>query len=61
MNIVKIPWCPSLTGSVPWRATFKEAGGNDPAIYLHGGYDGIFPKVEATLKGVRMATEDEIA
>jgi len=39
----------------------KEAGGNEPAIYLHGGYDGIFPKVEATLKGVRMATEDEIA
>ena len=41
--------------------TFKEAGGNDPAIYLHGGHDGIFSEVEATLKGVRMATEDEIA
>ena len=39
----------------------EEAGGNAPAIYLHGGYDGIFPKVEAALEGVRMASEDEIA
>jgi len=29
----------------------EEAGGENPAAYLHGGYDGIFPKVEAALEG----------
>ena len=29
----------------------EESGDNAPAIYLHGGYDGIFPKVEAALEG----------
>lgn len=29
----------------------EEAGGDNPAAYLHGGYDGIFPKVEAALEG----------
>jgi len=27
----------------------EEATQDEPAVYLHGGYDGIFPKVEATL------------
>jgi FKBP-type peptidyl-prolyl cis-trans isomerase SlyD len=25
--------------------------GNEPMVYLHGGYDNIFPKVEAALEG----------
>lgn len=29
----------------------EEAGGDQPAAYLHGGYDSIFPKVEAALEG----------
>ncbi|HNQ03123.1 MAG TPA: peptidylprolyl isomerase [Thiobacillaceae bacterium] len=29
----------------------EEASPENPAIYLHGGYDGIFPKVEAALQG----------
>ncbi|MBI5937853.1 MAG: peptidylprolyl isomerase [Betaproteobacteria bacterium] len=29
----------------------EEAGADTPAFYLHGGYDGIFPAVEAALEG----------
>lgn len=29
----------------------EEAAQDEPAAYLHGGYDGIFPKVEAALEG----------
>ncbi len=29
----------------------EEATQSEPASYLHGGYDGIFPKVEASLDG----------
>lgn len=29
----------------------EEATQNDPAAYLHGGYDGIFPGVERALEG----------
>jgi len=29
----------------------EEATRDDPAAYLHGGYDGIFPRVEAALEG----------
>ncbi len=29
----------------------EEATQDSPAVYLHGGYDGIFPKVEASLEG----------
>jgi len=29
----------------------EEAPAESPAVYLHGGYDGIFPKVEAALEG----------
>lgn len=29
----------------------EEATNDNPAAYLHGGYDGIFPKVEAALEG----------
>ena len=29
----------------------EEASQDTPAAYLHGGYDGIFPKVEAALEG----------
>lgn len=36
----------------------EEAGVNDPATYLHGDYDGIFPKVEAALEG--KTTGDEV-
>lgn len=31
--------------------TLEEATPDNPAAYLHGGYDGIFPKVEAALEG----------
>lgn len=29
----------------------EEAGADSPALYLHGGYDGIFPVVETALEG----------
>lgn len=29
----------------------EEASADTPAAYLHGGYDGIFPKVEEALEG----------
>ena len=29
----------------------EETPDDAPAVYLHGGYDGIFPKVEAALEG----------
>lgn len=31
--------------------TLEEATLESPAAYLHGGYDGIFPKVEESLEG----------
>jgi FKBP-type peptidyl-prolyl cis-trans isomerase SlyD len=36
----------------------EEATLDAPAAYLHGGYDGIFPKVEESLEG--KATGDEL-
>ena len=36
----------TLTGEL-----LEEATQGEPAAYLHGGYDGIFPKVEAALEG----------
>lgn len=35
----------------------EEATTEAPAAYLHGGYDGIFPKVEAALEGKAVGTE----
>lgn len=35
----------------------EEATLEAPAAYLHGGYDGIFPKVEAALEGQSVGAE----
>ena len=35
----------------------EEATTEAPAAYLHGGYDGIFPKVEAALEGKAVGAE----
>lgn len=35
----------------------EEAEVQDPAAYLHGGYDGIFPKVEMALEGKSLNDE----
>lgn len=43
----------TLSGELLEEATLEA-----PAAYLHGGYDGIFPKVEASLEG--KATGDEL-
>lgn len=45
----------SLDGNV-----LEETGSNEPAIYLHGGYDGIFPKVEAALEGKIVGDEVDV-
>jgi FKBP-type peptidyl-prolyl cis-trans isomerase SlyD len=34
----------------------EEATQAAPAVYLHGGYDGIFPKVESELEGKEVGT-----
>lgn len=39
----------------------EEATGDAPAAYLHGGYDGIFPKVEAALEGRTAGAELDLA
>ncbi len=38
----------------------EEATAETPATYLHGGYDGIFPKVEAALEGKSAGAELDI-
>ncbi len=38
----------------------EEAEVDTPAEYLHGGYDGIFPKVEAMLEGKEIGTELDV-
>lgn len=38
----------------------EEATPDAPAAYLHGGYDGIFPKVEALLEGKQAGDSAEI-
>lgn len=38
----------------------EETSGTAPAIYLHGGYDGIFPKVEAALEGKLAGDEVDV-
>jgi len=35
----------------------EEAAQDSPVAYLHGGYDGIFPKVEAALEGQGIGLE----
>ncbi len=35
----------------------EEAVAESPAVYLQGGYDGIFPRVEAALEGQGVGTE----
>ena len=37
--------------TTPAGELLEEATAASPAAYLHGGYDGIFPKVEAALEG----------
>ncbi|MBI5331887.1 MAG: peptidylprolyl isomerase [Betaproteobacteria bacterium] len=46
----------SLSGDL-----LEEAAGDAPAEYLHGGYDGIFPKVEAALEGKDAGVELDLA
>jgi FKBP-type peptidyl-prolyl cis-trans isomerase SlyD len=38
----------------------EEATADEPAAYLHGGYDGIFPKVEAALAGKQQGDSLEL-
>lgn len=38
----------------------EEATQDQPAVYLHGGYDGIFPKVEAALEGKDAGAEADV-
>jgi FKBP-type peptidyl-prolyl cis-trans isomerase SlyD len=38
----------------------EEATPDSPAAYLHGGYDGIFPKVEESLEGKTTGDELEV-
>jgi FKBP-type peptidyl-prolyl cis-trans isomerase SlyD len=38
----------------------EEAPASQPVAYLHGGYDGIFPKVEATLEGMASGAEADV-
>jgi FKBP-type peptidyl-prolyl cis-trans isomerase SlyD len=35
----------------------EEANAQQPVMYLHGGYDGIFPRVEEALEGQGVGTE----
>ncbi len=41
-------------------ALLEEAEVDTPVEYLHGGYDGIFPKVEAMLEGQGMGAELDV-
>ncbi len=45
----------SLTGEMLEEATLEA-----PAAYLHGGYDGIFPKVEESLEGKTVGDELDV-
>lgn len=38
----------------------EEASAEHPAAYLHGGYDGIFAKVEAALEGQPVGAEADV-
>lgn len=38
----------------------EEATPDHPAAYLHGGYDGIFPKVETALEGLAAGAEADV-
>ncbi len=61
MNIVK-----NTVVTLSYRLTslegevLEESGGDAPAVYLHGGYDGIFPKVEAALEGKLAGDEVDV-
>lgn len=61
MNIAK-----NTVVSLSYRLTtldgelLEEASSNDPAMYLHGDYDGIFPKLEAALEGKTTGDEVEV-
>jgi len=38
----------------------EETGDETPAVYLHGGYDGIFPKLESALEGQQAGAEVDL-
>ena len=38
----------------------EEAAADQPVAYLHGGYDGIFPKIEAALDGKASGAEADV-
>lgn len=38
----------------------EESGGNEPLVYLHGGYNGILPKLEAALEGKLAGDEVDV-
>jgi FKBP-type peptidyl-prolyl cis-trans isomerase SlyD len=38
----------------------EEATAERPAVYLHGGYDGVFPKLEAALEGKEAGSEVDL-
>jgi FKBP-type peptidyl-prolyl cis-trans isomerase SlyD len=38
----------------------EEAPASEPAAYLHGGYDGIFPKLEEALEGKTAGAEADV-
>jgi FKBP-type peptidyl-prolyl cis-trans isomerase SlyD len=41
-------------------ALLEEATADEPAAYLHGDYDGIFPKVETALEGKQAGDEVDV-
>lgn len=45
----------TLSGELLEEATLES-----PAVYLHGGYDGIFPKVEESLEGKSAGDELDV-
>lgn len=47
--------------TTPDGELLEEATDAAPAVYLHGGYDGIFPKVEAALEGQGAGAELDLA
>lgn len=52
--------------SISYRLTtlagelLEEAPPESPAAYLHGGYDGVFPRLEAALEGKEPGSEAEV-
>ncbi len=64
MNIEKKKIAKNTVVSIDYKLSDAQGNvieeGDEPIVYLHGGYEGIFPKIEEALEGQELGFEAQI-